>query len=103
MEERYTLKQYAVQLRKFLEMAPQDGDHGAANTAEHMARKMAALAPARSSAAQRADELVEGVRDWFTGKWPHTPEGVAARRRELIDKVNVLEQAAAQFDNGIPH
>jgi hypothetical protein len=103
MEERYTLKQYAVQLRKFLEMAPQDGDHGAANTAEHMARKMAELVPARSAAAQRADELVDGVRGWFTGKWPHTPEGVDAQRRELIAKVDVLEEAAAQFDNGMPH
>jgi hypothetical protein len=103
MEERCTLKQYAVLLRKFLEMAPQDGDHGAANTAEHMARKMAELAPPRSTAAQRADELVDGVRGWFTGKWPHTPDGVDSRRRELIDKVNALEQAAAQFDNGMPH
>ena len=103
MEERYTLKQYAVQLRKFLEMAPQDGAHGAANTAEQIARKMAKLEPARSAAAQRADELVDGIRGWYTGNWPHTPEGVDAQRRELIAKVAVLEQAAAQFDNGIPH
>ena len=103
MEERYTLKQYALQLRQFLEMAPQEGDHGAANHAEQIVRKMAEFVPARSTAAQRADELVDVVRGWFTGKWPHTPEGVAARRLELIPKVNALEEAAAQFDNGMPH
>jgi hypothetical protein len=102
MSDQYTFKQYAYQLRKFLKMGPQLADHGSADLAETLVKRIVEQTPPGTPTARHASELIEDVRGWFMGKAPQTPEGAGARRRELMVKVMALEREADQYDDGAP-
>jgi hypothetical protein len=72
-----------------------------ANEAERHVRNITALAPVGSDVARQTDNVVIGVRGWFSGAHA-LPHGLQERKIELLAMISALERAAAQYDKGDP-
>ena len=84
------------QLRRFIKIGPQVGNHGAANHAEQLVNDLAKRAPADSEEEKAARKLIADLRVFFEGPTPPSHEAIEQTRSDLTKRIESLEHVAAR-------
>ena len=85
------------QLRRFIKIGPQVGNHGAANHAEQLLNDLAKRAPSGSEEEKAAKKLIADLRVFFLGPTPPSHEAIEQIRSDLTGRIESLEHAVARY------
>ena len=93
----------ALQLRKLLNMGPQEGDHGAANLAETMVARLTANVPIGIHEKIAAQRLIADLRGFFLSPRSFSHDTTLQSRNHLSRRIKLLQQAVVRCGNAVPH
>jgi len=88
----------ALQLRKLLNMGPQEGDHGAANLAETMVTKLTARVPPGANETIAARRLIADLRGFFLRPRPFSHDTIVQNREHLGRRIKLLHQVVLRYE-----
>ena len=98
-----SLEGCALQLRKLLNIGPQEGDHGTANLAETMVTQLAAHVPIGSSERVAAKRLIADLRGFFLSPRPFSHATIVQNRNHLSRRIKLLQQAVVRYGAAASH
>jgi hypothetical protein len=87
----------ALQLRRLLNMGPQEGDHGAAILAETMVTQLTARVPSDAKEAKAAQRLIADLRGFFLGPRPFSHALIVQSRNHLTRRIKLLHQSVVRY------
>jgi hypothetical protein len=87
----------ALQLRRLLNMGPQEGDHGAAILAETIVTQLTARVPSGANEAMTAKRLIVDLRGYFLGPRPFSHALVVQSRNHLTRRIKMLHRAVVRY------